>query len=69
LTILAVLGTILAAFLPETLNQSLPETIKEANNFGKDAKFWSYLPEDVTRIRAERRASRISRKRSSVNTL
>lgn len=35
---------IVSAFLPETLNQNLPETIDDANKFGKGVRFWSVFP-------------------------
>ncbi|XP_035782320.1 beta-alanine transporter-like [Anopheles albimanus] len=37
----AVVGTMAALFLPETLHQALPNTIEEARHFGKDQRFWS----------------------------
>ncbi|ODM93345.1 Organic cation transporter 1 [Orchesella cincta] len=38
-------GMIVAAFIPETVNHNLPETLEEAANFGKGRKFWSvHLP-------------------------
>ena len=42
---LSIIGMAASAFLPETLNQKLPETLEDASNFGKDDKFWSFLPE------------------------
>uniref|UniRef100_A0A6E8VI62 Major facilitator superfamily (MFS) profile domain-containing protein n=1 Tax=Anopheles coluzzii TaxID=1518534 RepID=A0A6E8VI62_ANOCL len=43
-------GILAALFLPETLHQSLPNTIEEAQKFGKNQRFWS-LPKapQVTR--------------------
>ncbi|ODM94865.1 Organic cation transporter 1 [Orchesella cincta] len=35
-------GMIAAAFIPETVNHNLPETLEEAGNFGKGRKFWSF---------------------------
>ncbi|CAG7837135.1 unnamed protein product [Allacma fusca] len=56
LTGLALVGTLSSACLPETLNQSLPETVEDANKFGKNHKFWSYLPEDMSnKPRAEKK--------------
>nr|CAD7268180.1 unnamed protein product [Timema shepardi] len=43
------LGTCLAAvasfYLPETMNQKLPETLADAAVFGKDQKYWSLYQE------------------------
>lgn len=39
---LTLLGAIFSSFLPETLNQKLPETLEDAQNFGKDQKYWSF---------------------------
>jgi len=41
---------IAASFLPETLNQSLPDAIEEANALGRNAKYWSFLPPDYKKI-------------------
>ena len=38
------IGVISTVFLPETLNQHLPESVTAANNFGKDHAFWSVRP-------------------------
>ncbi|XP_067015468.2 organic cation/carnitine transporter 2 [Anabrus simplex] len=37
---LALIGAVCCAFLPETLNQQLPETLADAQKFGYDQKFW-----------------------------
>ena len=37
------IGGIVASFLPETLGCSLPETILESSEFGKDQKYFSWL--------------------------
>nr|CAD7206631.1 unnamed protein product [Timema douglasi] len=43
------LGTCLAAvasfYLPETMNQKLPETLADAAVFGKDQKYWALYQE------------------------
>jgi hypothetical protein len=44
MTALCFVGMLAAAFLPETLNQHLPESIQDADDFGKNNKFWSLLP-------------------------
>ena len=38
-------GAVATLFLPETLGRKLPETIKEAVEFGRRDKFFSFLPE------------------------
>ena len=43
---LALLGTLASMFLPETLNHKLPETVDEAQDFGKNQKFWSFRPKE-----------------------
>ncbi|CAL8072317.1 unnamed protein product [Orchesella dallaii] len=35
-------GMVAAAFIPETVNHNLPETLEEAENFGRGRKFWSF---------------------------
>ncbi|CAL7934082.1 unnamed protein product [Xylocopa violacea] len=35
------IGAALVLFLPETVGQSLPQTIKQGEEFGKDQSFWS----------------------------
>ncbi|XP_055589802.1 organic cation/carnitine transporter 2 isoform X2 [Uranotaenia lowii] len=39
---LSVIGAVCTAFLPETLNQALPESVEQARKFGKNQKFWSF---------------------------
>ncbi|XP_035709656.1 organic cation transporter 1 isoform X2 [Folsomia candida] len=41
---MSIVGMVSSAFLPETLGQSLPESIEDAENFGKGTKFWSLVP-------------------------
>ncbi|XP_035223447.1 organic cation transporter 1-like isoform X2 [Stegodyphus dumicola] len=36
------LAGVLSAFLPETLNENLPQTINDAKDFGKDQEFFSF---------------------------
>lgn len=40
---LFIVGIFVMLFLPETLHQKLPETLREAEQFGKDQSFW-YVP-------------------------
>ncbi|XP_067015458.2 organic cation/carnitine transporter 2 isoform X2 [Anabrus simplex] len=40
LAVMALFGVIFCIFLPETLNQQLPETLADAETFGCDQKFW-----------------------------
>jgi len=44
-------GMLASSFLPETFRQALPETIEDANKFGKSNKFWSFLPEEDSTIK------------------
>jgi hypothetical protein len=41
-----------ALLLPETLHQRLPETLTDAQTFGRDQKFWS-LPEKPIAMKDE----------------
>lgn len=40
LGVLGVIGGILCLFLPETLDQELPQTLEDGENFGKGQKIW-----------------------------
>lgn len=40
-------GAIAVSLLPETLGAKLPETLVEASLFGKNDKFFSYLPSNT----------------------
>ncbi|CAL8092584.1 unnamed protein product [Orchesella dallaii] len=45
LCVCSFIGLLAATCLPETFRQPLPESIQDANKFGKGQKFWSYLPQ------------------------
>ncbi|XP_060535422.1 solute carrier family 22 member 13 [Cylas formicarius] len=42
LGVLGVVGGVLALFLPETLDQELPQTLQDGENFGLDQKMWDF---------------------------
>ncbi|OXA51668.1 organic cation transporter protein [Folsomia candida] len=44
LGLISAVGLLSSVSLPETFRQHLPETVEQANRFGKGVKFWSYLP-------------------------
>ncbi|CAL1269593.1 unnamed protein product, partial [Larinioides sclopetarius] len=37
---------VLASFLPETLNENFPQTLTDAEEFGKDQKYFSWIKDD-----------------------
>lgn len=39
---LSVVGGCITLMLPETMDQDLPQTMEDGENFGKDQKFWSF---------------------------
>lgn len=48
---ISVTAGVAAAFLPETLNENLPQTIEDGEQFGKDTKFFSLAK--TTKIRRQ----------------
>jgi len=40
---ICVIGSIAISFLPETLNKDLPDTLEEARDLRRSAKYWSFL--------------------------
>lgn len=42
LGILGISGGMLSLFLPETLDQDLPQTLEDGESFGKNQKFWDF---------------------------
>ncbi|XP_071441246.1 organic cation transporter protein-like [Hetaerina americana] len=51
---ICIVGAIAASFLPETLQQQLPETLAEAQVFGRNQRYWSIVTN--FRDRRQRRA-------------
>ncbi|CAG7726486.1 unnamed protein product [Allacma fusca] len=49
LAIVAIIGTLSSVCLPETLDQKLPETLEDAERFGKFQKFFSFLPKEESK--------------------
>merc|ERR1719195_903064 len=44
LFLICLTGSIATSFLPETVGSKLPETLEDANNFGKTDKYFSFKP-------------------------
>ncbi|XP_044736248.1 organic cation transporter protein-like [Chrysoperla carnea] len=42
LGIIGIVGGVLCLCLPETLDQDLPQTLQDGENFGRDQKFWDF---------------------------
>lgn len=42
--LICLVGAIATSFLPETLGAKLPETLEDANQFGRSDKFFSFKP-------------------------
>ncbi|XP_014677147.1 PREDICTED: organic cation transporter protein-like [Priapulus caudatus] len=43
----AVIAGVLAMFLPETKDRVLPETLNNGEQFGRDQRFWQFMPRKV----------------------
>lgn len=56
---LFVTGMFASLSLPETLHQRLPETLADAQNFGKDQSFWSF-PKKQVRVTLESNKTEMS---------
>ena len=54
LLVLFILSTVITMFLPETLHQKLPETIRDAKKFGKTQPFW-FIPKANPKTSVEER--------------
>ena len=46
---ICLLGGLAASFLPETLGMELPETVLEADTFGYEHEFFSWMPNDASK--------------------
>ncbi|XP_066250020.1 organic cation transporter protein [Euwallacea similis] len=59
LGVLGIAGGILALFLPETLDQELPQTLQDGENFGLDQQIWDFpcIKKDQLEKRAFKRSS------------
>lgn len=40
LGVMGIIGGVLSLFLPETMDQELPQTMQDGEDFGKDQKFF-----------------------------
>ncbi len=47
-------GAAAVSFLPETLGATLPETLDEASEFGKNDKYFSWRPPNFTKVDPEK---------------
>ena len=45
--IISILSGLMASFLPETLNENLPQTIDDGDDFGSDMKYLSFANVDA----------------------
>jgi hypothetical protein len=42
LGLLALIGAVTGLLLPETMSETLPETMEDGEMFGKDQRFWDF---------------------------
>ena len=42
--LICVTGSVATSFLPETVGAKLPETLEDANQFGRSDKYFSFKP-------------------------
>jgi hypothetical protein len=54
---MSVIGVISTSLLPETFEQSLPETLDDADDLGREANFLSFLPPDYKEARKRHSAT------------
>lgn len=52
-------GAICSLFLPETLNQKLPESTEEVEEFMKKSKFWHILPKQYDKCNKDNNSTDI----------
>lgn len=47
MSLICLMGAISVSFLPETLGGEMPQTLADVKTFGKDHRYFSYLPHHV----------------------
>ncbi|XP_074042799.1 organic cation transporter protein isoform X2 [Leptinotarsa decemlineata] len=66
LGVLGVLSGLLALFLPETLDQELPQTLQDGENFGLGQKIWDFPCIKKKEVQSEPQLRRTSFRRASI---